>query len=244
MSKKTKQSNAISEHVADRTKKRGKKPAGTKHARSNSPTDRADSLAASNSTRDRLIETARQLFLTHGYEATGIAEILRETNINSGSLYYFFKKKEDLLLAVLDRYIELLHPAVIDPVFENVHDPIERIFAVLQGYREMLTMTDCKQGCPIGNLALEMSERSEEVRKKIATNFENWRKAIRQCLIDAKDRFPADTDLNQLSTFILTVMEGGVMQARAHKDAKPFDDSVAALRDYITRLTKEKNPKK
>ena len=53
-------------------------------------------------TRDKLVEVARQLFLAKGYEATGIAEILREAGVNSGSLYYFFKTKEDLLLAVLD----------------------------------------------------------------------------------------------------------------------------------------------
>jgi len=100
------------------------------------------------STRERLVETARELFLAKGYEATAIAEILEAANVRSGSLYYFFKTKEALLLAVLDRYVELLHPIVIDPVFARVADPIDRIFAVLDGYRRMLTATDCRQGCP------------------------------------------------------------------------------------------------
>lgn len=188
------------------------------------------------STRDRLVGTARELFLVKGYEATGIAEILREAGVNSGSLYYFFKTKEDLLLAVLDQYVEMLHPCVIDPAFSHVGDPIERIFAVLDGYRKMLQMTECRQGCPIGNLALEMSEKSDAVRQKIALNFENWRKAIRQCLFDASDRLPKDLDVDKLSTFILTVMEGAVMQARAHRDLGPFDASVAILRAYVDQL--------
>lgn len=187
------------------------------------------------STRDRLVETARQLFLVNGYEATGVAEILREAGVNSGSLYYFFKTKEELLLAVLDQYVEMLHPCVIDPVFERVGDPIERIFAVLEGYRQMLVMTECRQGCPIGNLALEMSEKSEAVREKIALNFANWRKAIGQCLVDAVGRLAAETDAEKLSTFILTVMEGAVMQARAHRSIEPFDASVAVLREYFDR---------
>jgi len=205
-----------------------------------SPAEAGGSLSESNSTRARLIEAARQLFLVNGYEGTGISEILCETGINSGSLYYFFKKKEDLLLAVLDQYIKLLHPMVIDPVFDRETDPIERVFGVLQGYREMLTMTDCRMGCPIGNLALEMSEKSETVREKIATNFDNWRIAIRKCLIDAADRLPAETDPDQLSTFILTVMEGAVMQARAHRSLKPFDDSIEMLRDYVERMINTK----
>jgi AcrR family transcriptional regulator len=124
----------------------------------------------------------------------------------------------------------------MDPVFARVADPIERVFAVLEGYRQMLLMTECRQGCPIGNLALEMSEKSEAVRERIALNFANWRKAIRQCLVEAGARLPADVDRDALATFILTVMEGGVMQTRAHRSMEPFDASVAMLRDYIDRL--------
>lgn len=189
------------------------------------------------STQDRLVETARQLFWASGYEATSIADVLREAGVNSGSLYYFFRTKEDLLLAVLKSYTQLLRPAVLDPAFETVSDPIERVFAVLGGYRQMLEKTECRQGCPIGNLALEMSEKSEAVRKAIAENLEGWRLAIRQCLLDAGPGLPKDLDRNKLATFILTVMEGGVMQARAHRSLEPFDACVAMLKDYMNRLS-------
>ena len=198
------------------------------------------SVTPAESTRDRLIETARQLFWAKGYEATGISEILREAGVNSGSLYYFFKAKEALLLAVLDRYVELLNPEVIEPAFATTDDPIERIFAVLDGYRKMLAMTGCRQGCPIGNLALEMSEKSDAVREKIAVNFEGWRKAIRACLHDAADRFTTNINLDQLSSFILTVMEGAVMQARAHRSLRPYEDAVTMLKDYMGRLVDRK----
>lgn len=142
-----------------------------------------------------------------------------------------------MLLAVLDRYVELLHPAVMGPVFERVRDPIERVFAVLDGYRQMLVRTGCKMGCPIGNLALEMSERSEAVRHRIAKNFDGWRAAIRQCLVDAGDRLPAELDRDAFATFVLTVMEGAIMQARAQRSLEPFDVSVAQLRDFAERLS-------
>ena len=59
------------------------------------------SAAAGLTTRDRLIEAARELFYVHGYEATSIAEVLEKADVNSGSLYYYFSGKEELLLAVL-----------------------------------------------------------------------------------------------------------------------------------------------
>lgn len=186
-------------------------------------------------TRDRLVEAARQLFLAKGYEATGIAEILRATGINSGSLYYFFKTKEALLVAVLDRYVELLEPMVIAPAFAKTQEPIGRIFAVMYGYRKMLLATEFRQGCPIGNLALEMSEKSDVVREKIALNFTNWRKAIQTCLEEAFDGVEPSVDCAQLSSFVLTVMEGAVMQARAYRSIEPFDGAMAVLRQQLKR---------
>lgn len=196
----------------------------------------SDERTEQSPTRDRLVEAARQLFLVKGYEATGVAEILREAGVNSGSLYYFFRSKEALLLAVLEKYKQLLAPEVLDPVFAAERDPIARVFGVLEGYRQMLTLTQCRMGCPIGNLALEMSEKSEAVRVGIAENFDGWKRAIEQCLIDAGGRLPNDVDRGQLAVFILTVMEGGVMQARAHRSLAPFEASVGLLRDYVNRL--------
>ena len=189
-------------------------------------------------TRKRLVDSARVLFLERGYEATSTADILKKSKVNSGSLYYFFPGKEDLLLAVLDWYLDNLHPEVIEPAKARTADPIKRVFAVLEGYRQMLRVTKCRMGCPIGNLALEMSEKSEAIREKIAQNFENWQAAIREMLLSAADRFPAGTDCDALATFILTVMEGGVMQARVHQSLGPFETSMALLRDYVDRLLK------
>lgn len=188
------------------------------------------------STRDRILEAARTLFLERGYTATGIAQIVREADAKPGSLYYFFPTKEDLLLAVLKRYKDMLWPMVIAPVFDRVSDPIERIFGVLDGYRRMLLMTECNIGCPIGNLALEMSEASPGARSLIAENFTNWKKAIEQCLDEASDVLPEDVDKPALASFVLTVMEGGVMQARAYKRIEPFEQTVMVVRDYFDRL--------
>lgn len=192
--------------------------------------------AARRSSRDRIIDAAMELFHQNGYTATGISAILKRASVNSGSLYHFFPTKEDLLLALLERYKELLYPAVMDPVFSRVTDPIERIFGVLDGYRQMLIATGCSLGCPIGNLALELSDTHPAVRRGIAENFDGWKNAIRACLDEAADRFPTDLDRESLASFVLTVMEGGMMQAKAHKTLTPFDAAVTQLRDYVDRL--------
>jgi AcrR family transcriptional regulator len=187
-------------------------------------------------TRDRLIDVAMRLFWEKGYGASSVADILREAQANSGSLYHFFSTKQDLLVAVLERYREGLYPMLLAPIWEAVSDPIERIFALLARYRELLVQTDCFYGCPIGSLALELHEPDPPVRQLLAANFDGWTDAIRRCLEDAGDRLPPDLDRQELAVFVLTTMEGGVMQARTHRTLATFDAGVRRLRDYIARL--------
>jgi TetR/AcrR family transcriptional regulator, transcriptional repressor for nem operon len=188
------------------------------------------------STRDRLIVAARLLFWEKGYGQTSLSDLLRKARANSGSFYYFFESKEDLLLAVLERYAEGIYPMLLEPAWRGVDDPIERIFALLTRYRELILATDCQYGCPLGRLALEISPQRRKVHKLIATNFDGWTAAVRRCLEEAGPRLPAEVDRERLSRFVLSVMEGGVMQSRSHRSVAAFDDSVAELRAYFNRL--------
>jgi TetR/AcrR family transcriptional repressor of nem operon len=192
-----------------------------------------------NETRDRLVRTARMLFWEHGYAGTGIAQILKAADAGSGSLYYFFPTKEDLLSAVLEHYKELLWPEVVQPVFDRVSDPIERIFGILEGYRRLLESTDYLRGCPIGNLALELAGTHPAARRLIAENFTGWLEAVEMCLADASGRLPESVDRKQLALFVLTTMEGAVMLARAYRNIAPYDAAVTQLRDYFDRLLRD-----
>lgn len=187
-------------------------------------------------TRDRILETARRLFHEQGFHATGISTILREADVHSGSLYHFFPSKDALLIGVLELYIQLLRPAVMDHAERAASDPIDRVFALLNLYRGGLEQLDFKMGCPIGNLALEVADDQPEARRLIDQNFRNWAAVVRSWLDQASDRFPPGTDREQVALFVLTVMEGAMMQARAARSLMPFDASVAQLRAYFDTL--------
>jgi len=187
-------------------------------------------------TAERLLDAAMLLFRAKGYLSTSVADILREAKANSGSLYHAFPTKQDVLIGVLERYRSGIDPMLLAPAWKGIDDPIDRIFALLARYRAALEMTECSYGCPIGSLALELHEPDPPVRALLAANFDGWVAAIRRCLDAAADRLPAGTDTEALGQFVLTVMEGGVMQARTQRSLTPFDASVACLRDYFDRL--------
>lgn len=135
---------------------------------------------------------------------------------------------------------------LLEPAWQGVADPIDIIFALLAYYRQALVATDCTYGCPIGSLALELHEPDPAVRKLLAANFSAWTGAIAECLKDAGPRLPRGTKVRELASFILTTMEGGVMQARTHRSMVTYDAAVNQLRGYLSYLeaAASANPRK
>jgi len=196
-------------------------------------------------TRDRLIASARYLFWERGFAGTSMADLLAHSQVNSGSFYHFFESKESLLRAVLEEYLLLLRPMVIDPAFAQHDDPVERIFAVLSGYRKRILTTECQYGCPLGRLALEIDPENRPAHQLIAANFDGWIGAIRECVEELKPRLPRNTDLDALASYVLVTMEGGVMLSRSARTVEPFDSAVRQLRQHFELLlTQSKHPRR
>jgi AcrR family transcriptional regulator len=192
--------------------------------------------AAGAATRQRIVVAAMQLFWEKGYQSTSVADLLQRAGVHSGSLYHYFPGKQDVLIAVLDMYASGIGPMLLDPAWNNVSDPIDRVFALLARYRQSILSTNCTYGCPIGSLALELHEPDPPVRERLAANFTAWTDAIEGCLRAAGTRLPKDVDRAAVATFVLTTMEGGVMLARTYRDVAPFDAAVAELRACFDRL--------
>jgi TetR/AcrR family transcriptional repressor of nem operon len=190
-------------------------------------------------TRTRLVLAAMHLFWEKGYGSTSVADVLQKAGVNSGSLYHFFPGKQDLLLAVLDLYHGGIREMLLDPAWAGVDDPIEKVFALLARYRKSLVDTECFYGCPIGSLALELHEPDLPVRKALEKNFQAWVDAIRECLDAGGTRLPRGLDRAELAHFVLTTMEGGVMQARTFRHIDYFDAAVRQLRRYFDQLDRK-----
>jgi len=193
-------------------------------------------MAKSSDTRERLVNSALYLFWERGFAGTSMSDLLAHAQVNSGSFYHFFESKEALLRAVLETYLGALRPMVVDPAFATNAEPMGRIFAILAGYRERILQTECRYGCPLGRLALEIDPENGPAHELIAENFRGWICAIRECVDQMKDQLPPNTDAEALSTYVLAVMEGGVMISRSSRSVEPFDRAVAQLHEHFRLL--------
>ena len=102
--------------------------------------------------RQRLIECAAELFWKNGYSATGISEILKQTDLPKGSFCFYFKSKDDLATAVTEYYQKILLEQFQNSSQGNDWESfIEEIFDFLSERTNGQTFA----GCPYAVMGME-----------------------------------------------------------------------------------------
>ncbi len=106
--------------------------------------------------RERLIETARELFYRHGFNATGIDRILAEAGVAKMTLYKHFRSKEEIIKAVLRRQDEEFRDWLMGYVEREAETPRERLLAIFDAQREWFSQKGFR-GCFFLNATAEFS---------------------------------------------------------------------------------------
>src|SRR5215813_4685352 len=110
------------------------------------------------STRDLLIETGLKLMHQHGYNATGLTEILNAADVPKGSFYHHFGSKEDFAAAALEKYTE--REAEHSAVFFNDSKtpPLKRLKRYFSDLVKVTGQSGTIPGCMMGRFTLEIAE--------------------------------------------------------------------------------------
>ncbi|MFG2310819.1 TetR/AcrR family transcriptional regulator [Streptomyces sp. NPDC048566] len=189
-------------------------------------------------TRTRLVRTARALIHGSSYADVGIGDLCREAGVHRGSLYHFFPSKEAVGLAVLDANWELLE-VLLDESFGDELPPLERIDAFIGGFAGMLTaardLTGAVPGCPVGNLALELSGRPGAASARIAEILTAWQRYFRDAVAEAalRGHLPAGVDPDVAALRALAYLQGITLMAKAYDRPSLVVEATAAVRTLI-----------
>ena len=176
-------------------------------------------------TRSRLLEKGGDLVSSRGFNATGVQEITAAAGVPKGSFYNYFDSKEAFAVEVLSEYwdsvVEIYGPILAD----NQIPPLTRITRYFAGLAEFHEQRQYAFGCLIGNMALEVTTSSEEVRAKLAVIYREWSASLADCLREAQARkeFAPGRNVSQLATALIDAFEGAVMRAKVQRSRAPFD---------------------
>jgi len=187
-------------------------------------------------TNEKLLDAALRLMLSKGYPATTVDEICAEAGVSKGSFYHFFKTKEKLGLAAIQRFYQRGQEEMGNGPFTELEDPVERAFGYLDHVeaRSTFLWTD---GCLLGSFALELADTNPAVREEVSRMFEQIASQMASIFRPIADRAgEGGPTATALAEMFLSVLEGSIVLARAHHDPDRIPKTVRRFRNYLEQL--------
>lgn len=192
-------------------------------------------MANTSDTYQRIVESAQALIHASSYSDIGVAAICEKANVQKGSFYHFFSSKQELTLAVIDKNAADLKEKIIEQAFNSTLAPIERLqrFFELAVERQVNIHQQTGQvyGCPIGNLATEMSTQDEGLRSKLDKSFSGLLGLFSQTLQEAINNNDLDdvNDVERTAQAMLAYFEGVLLLAKTQNDPNLLKQLMPAV---------------
>jgi TetR/AcrR family transcriptional regulator, transcriptional repressor for nem operon len=180
--------------------------------------------------RSRLLDTAANLFQERGYNATGMREIMAAIGVSSGALHHHFPTKEALAMAVIaDRVAPAVRELWIEPV-RNSKSLSKTVAEIFAGLIRSIERQGFVQGCPLNNLAVELSYASPQYREPLQAIFQEWEKALAQRLSGTREGAHLDrAQRSAAADFVIVTYSGAMNLAKASQSASPLRSAAATL---------------
>ncbi|MER6947554.1 TetR/AcrR family transcriptional regulator [Nonomuraea sp. NPDC000554] len=173
-------------------------------------------------TRERLIESARELLWERGYVGTSPKAIQERSGAGQGSMYHHFRGKPDLALAAISRSAEELRGRA-EAAFTLPGTVVERVAAYLRRERDTL------KGCPVGRLTQDPDVMADpELRRPVEETFAWLTDRLAGLLAEGRANGELDAGLDPAATAaaLVAVLQGGYVLARAAGSAEAYARAV------------------
>jgi TetR/AcrR family transcriptional repressor of nem operon len=184
-------------------------------------------------TRSRILGAATTLINRKGFKHTSIQDIIEETGVKKGNLYFHFESKDALGLSLLqaarEQYFGYLSKNIKSP------DPVGKICDTLSAVLKYHRRRKFVGGCIFGNTALETSDTDKVYTEFIQDVFDQWAQMLARHLRDAikagalSDKIRPDT----MARHMVATLEGSIMFARLYKREEPLVESIKYLKTLL-----------
>ena len=183
----------------------------------------------SKDSRTRLLAAAEKMTYRHGFGQTALADIAKEANIPLGNIYYYFRTKDDIGNAIIERRISRFRKQLED--LNKLNSPKERLCGFVQIKIDMRA-TLARSGCPVGTMCSELHKHRGPVAQKATVLFA-------ECLSWMEAQFKAlgkGADARGLAVHLLSVTQGVSVLAHTFQDSGMIMAEAKRLKQWIRSL--------
>ena len=187
--------------------------------------------------REDIIEGGIQLFSTHGYQGTGIQQILKSLDIPKGSFYNYFKSKEAFAIEAVELYGGdglIAHKLALS---NTALTPLKRIVKRMESTQKQYVSESFEKSCLLDILAIEVSGSNKKVAKIVDDIFVKRKDIYAACIKEGQELGEIRTDQKpeDLAEFLLTGYSGAQLKAKTEKSVRPMKVFVKHYINYIKR---------
>ena len=186
-------------------------------------------------TRARIVAAAAQLVCARGVGGTSLDDVMEASATSKSQLYHYFANRDALIRAV----IETQTGRVIG--FQASCLQQVDSLAGLRRWRDAVVdisrANGAVGGCPIGSLASELADRSENARELLTESFRMWESHLVRGLQAMRDRGEIEPDANpaDLATAVIGALQGGLLLAKTMRTTRPLELALDMALDHIVR---------
>ena len=197
-------------------------------------------MAAVLNAKQRIVQSALELFHQRGIKGASIDEILRRAGAGKGQFAHYFKSKEGLVLAVIDYLQELIRSGKVDSNYSfRSWEDFDGWFG---RYIAFQSATDCELSCPLGTIGNDLEHDQDYLRLAVKTFFEWSASQLARFFAERKaaDELDHRADPDALADLCMAVMEGGMLMTKINRNTKLFSNAAAETLRYIKMLRIER----
>ena len=190
-------------------------------------------------TRDALLMAAFEEIYRRGFQAASLDAILAKAGVTKGALYHHFPDKASLGLAVVNEVVKgLLLERWLGLLQQLGGDPLTALQRTLRHRATKPGRHEIELGCPLNNLAQEMSPLDERFRRSINATFEAWREGFARILKrgQADGTVRKDVDAKTVASFIVAAVEGTSGLAKSARSPAMMRSNLELLSTFLDSL--------
>jgi TetR/AcrR family transcriptional repressor of nem operon len=190
--------------------------------------------------RTQILDAASTLIAERGYSQTSIDDVIQQSRLCGKShFYHYFRSKEELGLAVLDRQFECFAEVRLALLREPMRPPLERLNAFIDSVVSSRAECGCRGGSPIGSLASELADAHEGFRLRIGVVLDRWAEQLHALLWELGPRLREGAEPARIARFIIASLEGGMLMARVTRDISALEGIAVDLKQYVASNLRE-----
>lgn len=186
------------------------------------------------STKDFIISKAAELFNQYGYNGCSMSHIMEATGLKKGGIYNHFASKDEIAIAAYNYSYNLVikrFRSRLDVVFTS----IEKLYAIIDTYINLIDEPTMKGGCPIFNTAVDAIDLHPSLAAKAKEGINRLQRYVEIKIEQgmASGEFMKHCDPTQIASLMIINLEGAIIMSRVSGDRHHMTNTATFLKQYI-----------